>query len=65
MNHMHLSTTAQSRSNYFNTNPLLIQQHMRMFTKKDEKAQEEAKAHKAEQAKLKEEVKEKPSEPEK
>jgi hypothetical protein len=38
---------------------------MRMFTKKDEKAQEEAKAHKAEQAKLKEEVKEKPSEPEK
>ena len=65
MNHMHLSTTAQSRSNHFNSNSLLIHQHMRMFTQKDEKAQEEAKAHKAEQAKLKEEVKEKPSEPEK
>ena len=38
---------------------------MRMFTKKEDKAQEEAKAQKADQAKLKEEVKEKPAEPEK
>ena len=60
-----LSCSAQSSSNHFNTNSLLIQQHMRMFSKKEEKTHEEAKAHKAEHAKIKEEVKEKQSEPQK